>query len=672
MRGGSVASTMEPSELNPGRDLAKALRQGAEHMIGQVATVLDDVHHLTGEVAFGEKPWSLGARGVQVLCPLTVRWEFDIKHGGRLWRGTGRTMWAAYKEAEMRLMTVLQAQAKVAAAQLRAAPTETKLPLFPRCTLELQYWARDRINETWRSFDRDAGTNDHWLRRFMHEGREWTFWVSDTATGFGVEIRLSDDASVGSKQASRIQATTAALNAFQKACDAYHAKETIQTTAGPHYMRNLNPDRFMEAFLGPLDKLAAKSKPKLPPYTGALGAFLRAQFKGLCEFGSCAGGSGYHSERWPCSFGGRTWTLEMSRLMGGWLKAEISTSGYAEAMSSQAATASGAIEHVISALYDACAKENPPMPNIIKRQNPHMGTGAEQRAAKEARSRPMCRDEDFVRQMNGLAGGLYVQWVNEGENDIWYPHSKTCPSSPWGVSVFRADLGWTVQLTHRRTREYVQAVHLEFSTATRDALVLLSEAYPEHLRPEVLAQAEPAAGQAKPTPKNDRRMSMAEFEQFKQDKYGAREPLAQVEPVPIVQISPSAVQALGRDLAAAFGEFAPSPAGQLTTQRRLVPGTLYAVQLKVAPAGTVSAQVSIGDVVYMGLVSSYRRPDLEERIATAVGLAIEKFMLAASKGYEPPETSGEKPDLWRQVPKPHEPPKEEDWPGSQHGGMKYL
>lgn len=151
----------------------------------------------------------------------------------------------------------------------------------------------------------------------------------------------------------------------------------------------------------------------------------------------------------------------------------------------------------------------------------------------------------------------------------------------------------------------------------------------------------------------------------------------QREPVPLVPISPRAAQALGKQLAAAFGEFTLPPEGQLTTQRRLAPGTPCAVQLKVAPSRTVVVQVSAEDetYTYTRCVSSTGRLDLKERIATAVALVLEKVMTALSEGYKPPELSyaeEHEPDLWNEVPKPYEPPKEEDWPASQHGGMKWL
>lgn len=812
-----MVGTMESSEVNPYArisELAEVLRQRVVHMMGQEPEV-----RRRGEVVKDHFEFYGERVDLSSYADNPATWRFYIEydgHGAQTWIGRGSSMVAAYEDAGQQLTTDLQTAARAAAGNpYEPPPTETKLPLWPRWTNTLQAFVQGRIDEAWWSMQKQApaGT-DVWVRRFMQEGREWTFRVSQLPgdrfpeNQYDVGIGLSDDAAVGGVGETPILAGMDAVAALRKACDAYHAKATRQTfTAGTHDKRNIDPDRLMEAFLGPLDKLAAKPKPRLPPYTVGLGAFLMRQL--VCEWVSVIAVNSEPREC-RCSFGGRTWELKVSRLSDGLYLTEISTEGHG-GVGGQGACSGDADAFAIGALREECAKENPPMPNITKRQNPHMGTGAEQLAAKEARSRPMCRDEDFVRQMNGLAGGLYVQWVNEGESDTWYPHSKTCPSSPWGVSVLRADLGWTVQLTHRRTREYVQAVHLEFSTATRDALVMLSKAYPEHLRPEVMAVnpdvvqraradelardlgiGEPemppempagplhaaAAGLAleaergffhktislaepnlkwgiavgpvegrdgwmveisrhdddgygmdrcsghaptftdayleafgiwtekatpvpsmrelrpfvsyvdarrRKTPANALRMSTAEFEQFKRDKYRQFEwngpdgrPVSkapEAEPVPILQISPGAGQMLGAVLAGEFKEFVSPPEGQATIQSRVVPGGRYSVQLTVLPEGIVTAEVSWPGHMREQTVSPNRVRDFAERLATAVGMAIEKAVSATQEGYKPSELSyaeEHEPDPWNEVPTPHEPPKEEEWPASQHGGMKWL
>lgn len=142
---------------------------------------------------------------------------------------------------------------------------------------------------------------------------------------------------------------------------------------------------------------------------------------------------------------------------------------------------------------------------------------------------------------------------------------------------------------------------------------------------------------------------------------------------PPAPLRPDEARRLGQQFLAVFLELGPAPEGRETI--RAIRVGEYTVRLSVYLDGDVSADIHRSGKGVLG--KSYASCGTQaERIAYAKEEAVMKAVQELTSGYKPPELSSSaeehEPDLWNEVPTPHEPPKEEDWPASQHGGYKWL
>lgn len=140
-------------------------------------------------------------------------------------------------------------------------------------------------------------------------------------------------------------------------------------------------------------------------------------------------------------------------------------------------------------------------------------------------------------------------------------------------------------------------------------------------------------------------------------------------------LSPEQAMRLGQLFIAEFGKMLAAPDDQETSQTRNVGGTGYRVRLALWSDGGVMAVVTRGGSELSRVNASAVKGTREGRVAFTKEAAVMKAVQKLSEGYEPPELSyaeQHEPDLWNEVPKPYEPPKEEYWPASDHGGCKWL